>query len=408
MKSHYEVLDGLRGTAALSVLLYHFLEIMFFTQPDSNRLYYAYLAVDFFFALSGYVLGHAYDSRMSPEASPDRRLDWKRFFKCRLIRLHPLAIVGVTFGLVGYIYDPFVVSGQQVDANGYNSLLILNVVLGLLMLPAPSLPNCFDMTHSLNSPAWSLTQEYLANVFYGLFGGRIKRSWLAAIWLASAAGLVWTSLHYQDLSLGWAWSNFWAGPLRVCVSFSMGLLIYRLNLKLKIPHAFLILSLALIAVFAMPHSYMKTWLGLYEVLCVLVVFPLLLMAGTSETAVAGITGKLCRLCGRLSYPVYIIHYPFMFVFFHWYMSCHPSGQLLWSVIAIMYVGIVFLAWFLLIFYDEPLRNWLTRKFMPKRLPHRLTDNYAQTFTFHPLPVTVSALESNASRIRSGGFDENEK
>lgn len=97
MKSHFEVLDGLRGTAALSVLLFHILEI---TTPDvaHNPLRHAHLAVDFFFALSGFVLGHAYDARLAVGANPGRRLSVKNFLLRRLIRLHPMGIVAMTLG----------------------------------------------------------------------------------------------------------------------------------------------------------------------------------------------------------------------------------------------------------------------------------------------------------------------
>ncbi len=99
--------------------------------------------------------------------------------------------------------------------------------------------------------------------------------------------------------------------------------------------------------------------GLFEVFIVLVIFPLVVMAGAGETIVTGLTGKLCRLSGRLSYPVYMIHCTFIFLFAHWVGSHHPSQVLFWSVGIATYIGVVFLAWLLLTFYDEPLRNRLS-------------------------------------------------
>src|SRR5262245_46402691 len=111
--THHEALDGLRGTAAFSVLAFHFFE---FTTPDvaHNPLRHAHLAVDFFFALSGFVVGHAYDARRSPEARPERRLGLGAFLLRRIIRLHPLVLVSMAFGLAGYLWDPYVGSGQTV------------------------------------------------------------------------------------------------------------------------------------------------------------------------------------------------------------------------------------------------------------------------------------------------------
>ncbi|HCW06872.1 MAG TPA: acyltransferase, partial [Cytophagales bacterium] len=53
-KSHYEILDGLRGVAALTVVVFHILEI--FSGGDHLKLMinHGYLAVDFFFLLSGF------------------------------------------------------------------------------------------------------------------------------------------------------------------------------------------------------------------------------------------------------------------------------------------------------------------------------------------------------------------
>src|SRR5580698_4487580 len=130
MKPRYEVLDGLRGVAALSVFLFHFPDALV---PNSqNPLLYSYLAVDFFFILSGFVLGHAYDARMSPKAAPGYRLNWRDFLTRRLIRLHPMLLVGVLLGSIGYVFDPFVGQGHLAGVAYPYSLLVLNVALALL------------------------------------------------------------------------------------------------------------------------------------------------------------------------------------------------------------------------------------------------------------------------------------
>lgn len=98
-KKHFELLDGMRGIAAIAVVLFHFMEI---AQPDyrNNFIPRSYLAVDFFFCLSGFVIAYAYDSKL---ASIGR----KRFFALRLIRLHPLVVIGSLIGILAFIYDPF-------------------------------------------------------------------------------------------------------------------------------------------------------------------------------------------------------------------------------------------------------------------------------------------------------------
>ena len=87
-KSHYKILDGLRGVASIMVISMHIMEI--FAGGDYTKMYinHGYLAVDFFFLLSGFVIGHAYDDRWT-------KMSLKDFFKRRLIRLHPMIPVGM-------------------------------------------------------------------------------------------------------------------------------------------------------------------------------------------------------------------------------------------------------------------------------------------------------------------------
>lgn len=97
-RQHFEILDGLRGVAALAVVIFHFMEWVF---PDisKNFIGHGFLAVDFFFCLSGFVIGYAYDNRI-------QQIGNTAFFKLRLIRLHPLVVAGSVLGLLGYFLIP--------------------------------------------------------------------------------------------------------------------------------------------------------------------------------------------------------------------------------------------------------------------------------------------------------------
>src|SRR6187551_2944695 len=97
-KQHFEILDGLRGIAALAVVVFHFMEWIF-TDSSKNFIGHGFLAVDFFFCLSGFVIGYAYGDRVE-------RIGVLEFFKSRLIRLHPLIIFGTVLGLLGYFFEP--------------------------------------------------------------------------------------------------------------------------------------------------------------------------------------------------------------------------------------------------------------------------------------------------------------
>lgn len=98
-RPHFETLDGLRGIAAIAVVIFHFME---FIAPDyrDNFIAHAYLAVDFFFCLSGFVIAYAYDGKL-------QTLGILLFVKLRLIRLHPLVLIGSLLGLITFVFDPY-------------------------------------------------------------------------------------------------------------------------------------------------------------------------------------------------------------------------------------------------------------------------------------------------------------
>jgi peptidoglycan/LPS O-acetylase OafA/YrhL len=363
MKAHYEVLDGLRGTAALAIVVFHIFE-MTSADLEHNPMHHTFLAADFFFALSGFVIGYAYDERMRRGAPAKIALSFWQFAKRRLVRLHPVVIVGMIAGLAGYLVDPFVGDKQTVGVAISFGQLALIFGLSLFLLPAPSLPNEFGETHGINGPAWTLFQEYIANVLYGLFAHKMNRAVHIVLCLASAGALVWVANHFGDLGHGWSWKEFWVAPVRMACPFLIGLLVFRMGLKVTIPQPFVLLSIVLVVLLMLP--LMGAWNALFESACVIVIFPLILMAGAGTTVVSGWVGRLCRFTGKLSYPVYIIHYPCIYIFGHWVWSTHPDQATLWPVMVGLYAFEVMLGVVLLYAYDLPVRAWLTKKFIERK------------------------------------------
>ncbi len=96
-KQHYEILDGLRGVAAVTVVCFHLFEA-FATSHIDQRINHGYLAVDFFFILSGFVVGYAYDDRW-------QRMSAWEFLKRRFIRLHPLVVLGALIGAAVFYFQ---------------------------------------------------------------------------------------------------------------------------------------------------------------------------------------------------------------------------------------------------------------------------------------------------------------
>ena len=174
-----EILDGLRGVAAMIVVAFHLLET-YSKGPAYQVLNHGYLAVDFFFVLSGFVIGYAYDDRWN-------RMSLKGFFKRRLVRLHPMVIMG---SLIGALFFYFGSAAFPMIAGVQWWEVLLICLLGCTMLPA--LPSWdirgWGETSPLNGPAWSLLYEYIANILYALVIRRFPK-FVLGLFVAGAAVL---------------------------------------------------------------------------------------------------------------------------------------------------------------------------------------------------------------------------
>src|SRR6201996_8063497 len=181
-KEHFEVLDGSRGSAVFLIVLFHIFNYPFGFKPPLHLMHHSYFAVDFFFGLSGFVVAYAYDDRWT-------RMSVLQFFRIRLIRLHPLVLVGATLGLLSYHLDPFGKAMNQTAA----PMLLLAYVTSLLLLPSPPVGGRENESQALNGPAWSLMQEYLGNIAYALILRRLRALTLGIIFGVSGLLLVWAA-----------------------------------------------------------------------------------------------------------------------------------------------------------------------------------------------------------------------
>ena len=125
-KPRYEILDGLRGVAAMIVVAFHLLET-YSKGPAYQVLNHGYLAIDFFFVLSGFVIGYAYDDRWK------KKMSVKDFLKRRLIRLHPMVVMGAVIGAVMFYFQGC--SVWDVSAVSL-SMLLTATLLNALLIPA--------------------------------------------------------------------------------------------------------------------------------------------------------------------------------------------------------------------------------------------------------------------------------
>lgn len=367
-KPHYELLDGLRGVAALLVIWYHVFE-GFATSPVDQRFNHGYLAVDFFFILSGFVIGYAYDDRWKAS------MNVKEFFKRRLIRLHPMVIMGAVLGAVTFCIQGCVQwDGTQVAV----SMVMLAMLLNIFMIPA--LPGGVGEVRGngemfpLNGPTWSLFFEYIGNILYALLLRRLSTKALAVWVVFAGVGLasfaVFNFSGYGHMGVGWTLAdyNLPGGCLRLLFSFSVGLLMSRIFKPVCIRGAFGLCSLAVAVLLSVPHigGMEALWMnGIYDAVCIILIFPLLVWLGASGKTTDRITYAICKFFGDISYPVYIIHYPFMYLFYAWLWREKLTFSETWPVALLLFFGNILLAYLCLKVYDEPVRKWLSRRFLAK-------------------------------------------
>lgn len=375
-KPHYELLDGLRGVAAILVLIYHIFEGFAFAESTNGEgsglittLNHGHIAVDFFFILSGFVISYAYDDRWG-------KMSLGGFFKRRLIRLHPMLIMGAVVGVIS-----FLLTGCQQWSGEVTpiSWVMIALLLTIFMVPAlPGLP--YEVRGNgemfpLNGPMWSLFFEYIGNILYALVIRRLSTKLLAV--LTAILGVLHAWIFVGDLSgydsvgIGWTIDtiNFWGGLVRMLFPFSMGMLLARTFKPREVKGAFWICSAMLIAVFAVPYIVKSGAISLnslYEVVCIAVIFPIIVWLGACGKGGDNYTGRINNFLGELSYPLYIVHYPIMYIFYKWLIEnrCYTLGDTL-GVSALVVLSSVALAYACLKLYDEPVRKWLARKYIQK-------------------------------------------
>ena len=371
-KAHYDLLDGLRGVAALMVIWYHVFEGFAFASNSAiETLNHGYLAVDFFFILSGFVIGYAYDDRWG------KSLTMKDFFKRRLIRLHPMVIMGAVLGAITFCIQGSV---QWDGTHIAISMIMLSLLCTIFFIPA--MPGVgYEVRGNgemfpLNGPCWSLFFEYIGNILYALFIRRLSNKALTVfvvlLGVALAAFAVFNVSTYGNIGVGWTLDgvNFLGGSLRMLFPFSLGMLMSRNFKPMKVRGAFWICTVALIALFAVPYLEGMEPLcmnGVYEAFCVIVAFPIILWIGASGTTTDVQSTKICKFLGDISYPVYVIHYPLMYLFYAWLIEnqLYTLGET-WHVALCVFILSIILAYLCLKLYDEPIRKYLAKRFLSKK------------------------------------------
>jgi peptidoglycan/LPS O-acetylase OafA/YrhL len=360
-KSRYEILDGLRGVAAIMVVAFHILEAHATSHFD-QVINHGYLAVDFFFVLSGFVIGYAYDDRWA------KGMSIGTFCKRRLIRLQPMVVIGMAIGAICFYFQDSVLWSEIHNVPVAKMLLFM--FLGMLLIPVTT---NFDIrgwgeNYPLNGPAWSLLLEYIANILYALFIRRFSKTALSIFVFVAGCVLI----HYAvtspmgDLIGGWSLNGYQMriGLTRLMYPFFAGLLLSRLNILKNIKNTFLPCSLLIIIALSIPRigNAETLWAnGIYDSLIIIFLFPFIVWLGASSSITGKYLTKICKFLGDISYPLYITHFPFIYIYMGWVANEKRSISDTYGIALLVFFGSIALAYASLKLYDEPVRKWLSKK-----------------------------------------------
>ena len=343
-RRNYPSLDGMRGVAALTVVAFHLHALL-----GPIQLPGAYLAVDLFFVMSGFVLANAYDDRIG------RDLSASAFIRKRIVRLYPLYAASILIVPLGILAEYAV----HAHSEWTPATLAATVGFNLVFLPSPIRLPGDDSLFPLNFPAWSLLFELLVNIFYAALRPRLSNRLLGALVVLSGTALAGTIIANGSVNLGYSWATLAPSPPRVVFSFFLGVAIFRLGAADRLPRihvpawVFLVL---LLGVTAMPVP--AAWRPVSDIAAVFMLLPLLIVGAIRNPPRRA---TACwTLAGVVSFPIYALHFP-MIKYVEAAITkvggASVAGMVPWIGLALLALMIP-MGILAARLYDAPVRHWL--------------------------------------------------
>ena len=336
----FVLLDGIRGVAAILVMLLHCLPFPML----------GYLAVDLFFLLSGFVLARGYGDSLS---DPGQR---RRFAISRVIRIEPLWLVSLAIAMLP-------TAGMVLFGWGYWTP-------GVWLLAVVSAPFFILLPYDgwgipLNQPGWSLAYELLANVVLLVIGARRWPVWAVVL---IAGPLLLLGIKQWTGADDTGWMTMTGNIPRVLFSFFLGVILYRLWRGGRVPRFgapawLLLLAPAPLYFYAGPH------LKAYLALVIFVIHPLMIWLGASARPTGGVA-RLASWLGFISYGVYVLHAPVIMLveglrFLLWNNNAQGYRPDLWTAGLVVPITLVLAHW-LTVRVEMPLQRWLKARFLPRK------------------------------------------
>ena len=358
-KPHLLVLDGLRGIAAMCVVIYHI---------HRSTCSHGYLAVDFFFLLSGFVIAFSYEKKLASGV-----MRFADFIRRRLIRLYPLVFAGMLFGTAGFMLIGIAIPSKTALTLGFAKVALKGFFLipttynmrqgGVSIISA----NVDNLLFPVDGPLWSLFFELIVNFAYALTAKSLKLRVLLVLIALNSLIVIACVTHYQSIDYGPAPDELLAGIYRAILPFLIGVVIFRLYRDGRLPKASLSglsFAAALLLILAWPRTVGEGSVT-YDLCAELVLFPLLVALAARGVA-RGLVATLCRISGEISYPLYILHVPVIHIVRAAAKKVWPGHLEAWYVgntsanLCIIIVAVA-VSYACLKLYDEPVRRYLAKR-----------------------------------------------
>jgi peptidoglycan/LPS O-acetylase OafA/YrhL len=303
---------------------------------------HGYLAVDFFFILSGFVLAKAYTGRLDT-------LTLLEFAQIRVKRFLPLSVLGVVLG-TAYLLIRWYIHPQKSD-----DLADIIAAFGLNLVLIPKLwiaTATQDQLFAANGVLWSLSLEMVVNLIWAAFLFRSKSATILMIVLVAAAATAVAVYGHGGADLGWGRSTYIGGLARAAFGFFLGVLLWRYRPSIRTSSLMSFLSFAaLVGVLCQPFV---GWA--LDVFSILVAFPIILYVAAGAGMVQ--QAAIFNVLGNLSYPLYATHLPILMLITESLRKSldYPIGYSIYLLTMPIIAGSILLDKY----YDIPIRRWLDR------------------------------------------------
>jgi peptidoglycan/LPS O-acetylase OafA/YrhL len=276
-------------------------------------------------------------------------------------------------GALGFYFQDSVLWPAIHEVPVWKMLLVM--FIGFTLIPVPTSMDIRGWTemHPLNGPGWSLFYEYIANILYALFVRKFSKTALSILVFVSGCALIHLAVTSPNGDIIGGWSldpeQLHVGFARVMYPFFAGLLLFRMGKLIQIKHAFLLCSLLITIVLSMPriggseHLWMN---GIYDSLSVILFFPLIVFLAASGNIKGEFSSRVCKFFGDISYPIYITHYPIIYIYTGWVADNKIPFSEAFPISLLVLVSCIVLAYASLKLYDEPVRLWLNNKVFGKK------------------------------------------